>query len=273
MSKMQLSRRALLSGFAIGSAALAIRPAQAQITRTSVRVVYAALDGPPLDMYLDGEKRLSSLPYRTVSPYVDHEPGALRVLFAPQGATPTNSNAIEATVPGVPGLAYSVAVSGRFSTGSVSTQVFADDLTPPPAGMAKLRFIHLSPTAGPAGIALRPEQPVDFGIVRFEESSAYLAVAQDTYHPAVQPLLRYAAPPPRLLLPGPFADRPPGTQVDITEQGWSLSAGAIYSLILIGAPLGEPAWELLAATDYFLPPAAPVNLAGEIARILGRAAG
>ncbi len=86
---------------------------------------------------------------------------------------------------------FAIGLLGGAGNNALRLQAYADDLTPPPAGRAKLRVLHLSPDApavdvvvldATGAVALRPVTNL-----AFPDATGYLDLAPGTYRVAVVP--------------------------------------------------------------------------------------
>jgi Domain of unknown function (DUF4397) len=115
-----------------------------------VRVLHASPDAPAVDVYADGSKVLTDVPFGVISDYltVPAGPHHLQVY-----ATGTTSGAvIDADVTLAAGKAYTVAATDALS--KIEAQVIVDDPVPA-AGKAQVRAVHLSADAPAVDVAPR----------------------------------------------------------------------------------------------------------------------
>jgi hypothetical protein len=78
------------------------------------------------------------------------------------------------------GGAYTVAAVGLVADGSLTAQVYEDDLRSPASANAKVRVVHASPDAGPVDVVPRGGQALVAGLT-FPEASPYAQVPAGTY--------------------------------------------------------------------------------------------
>jgi hypothetical protein len=69
---------------------------------------------------------------------------------------------------------------GLVTDGSLTAQVYQDDLRSPSSGNAKVRVVHASPDAGPVDVVPRGGEALVAGLT-FPEASAYAEVPAGTY--------------------------------------------------------------------------------------------
>jgi hypothetical protein len=120
-----------------------------------VRVAHLAPDAPNVDVYVNGEPvpALQNVPYTTVSSYLPLPAGTQQVTVYAAGDTSTP--VIDTPVVLTAGYAYTVAAVGLVADGSLTAQVYQDDLRAPSTGEAKVRVVHASPSRHPPAAAPR----------------------------------------------------------------------------------------------------------------------
>lgn len=168
-----LSRLAgMLAGTAL-VAALAVPVAAAD--DAMVRVVHASPDAPNVDVWVDGETVLTDVPFTAVSDYLSLPAGTYNIQVTATGDT---TPVIEADLAFEAGTAYTVAAYGRLA--DITAAVFTDDTTVA-SGQAKLRAIHLSPSApADVDIAVQGGDVVVPGLA-YPEASGYLTLDAGDY--------------------------------------------------------------------------------------------
>jgi hypothetical protein len=162
-----------MTALALASPAFAQGGGQAQ-----VRVAHLAPDAPNVDVYVNGDPVLTDVPYTTVSDYLSLPAGTQQVTVYATGDT--TSPVIDTPVKLAAGGAYTVAAVGLVADGSLTAQVYQDDLSSPSAGDAKVRVVHASPDAGPVDVIPRGGQALVSGLT-FPEASPYAEVPAGTY--------------------------------------------------------------------------------------------
>ena len=170
---------ALAAPAAFAQSATASASASAAAGEAMVRVAHLSSDAPNVDVYVNGEPvpELLDVPYGTVSPYLPLPAGTQQVTVYAAGDTTTP--VIDVPVELAGGAAYTVGAIGLVEDGSITAQVYEDDLTAPAAGNAKVRAIHASPDAGPVDIAAGGDVLVP-GLT-YPDASDYAEVPADTY--------------------------------------------------------------------------------------------
>jgi LPXTG-motif cell wall-anchored protein len=210
--------------------AFALVPAaSAQGGSAKVRVVHASPDAPAVDVYVDGNKVLTNVPFFTASDYLDVPAGPHDVKVTPTGDA--NTAVIDAKgVTVEAGKAYTVAATGKVA--EIKPTVLADNLSAPAAGKAHVRVVHASPDAPAVDIKVKGG-PALISNLAFPKDSGYLPVDAGTYDLTVN-----AA----------------GTDtVALDLPGVTLEAGKIYDIFAVGLLNGEPKLRVEVTTP---PPAA-----------------
>jgi hypothetical protein len=172
---MQRSIRRLVSGAATLVLALAIAAPAAAGDNAMVRVIHASPDAPNVDVWVDGTKVLTDVPFKAVSGYLSVPAGAHNVQVTPTGTT---TAVIDANLTLAAGTAYTVAAINPVA--SIAPVVLTDDLTTV-AGKAKLRVFHASSNA-PASVdvALAGGAVLVPGLA-YGTASGYLTVDPGSY--------------------------------------------------------------------------------------------
>lgn len=151
-------------------------PAAAQTGSARVRIIHAAPDTPPMDVFVGDQRVLTDVSFASISDYVDVPTGSQTLAVAPAGED-ASAAVITEQLDLAGGQPYSVAVVGL---GDVETRVFEDDLSAPPAGQAKVRVLHFSPDAPGADVEVI-DGPTLVQDLAFGEASPYLDVDAATY--------------------------------------------------------------------------------------------
>ena len=165
MSPRSLLRRAGLV-LALCAASLLALPvaAGAQADPARVRVAHFSPDAPVVDIYVNDDKVLSGVEYKTVSDYLELPAGSYDLAVRPAGAAATSDPVVEATAEVAAGQAYTVAAVGALD--DIALEIYGDDLSAPAAGKAKVRVIHAAPEVPAVDVA------VEGGPTLFEGSSS-----------------------------------------------------------------------------------------------------
>jgi hypothetical protein len=187
----------------------------------SVRVAHLSPDAPAVDVYVNGTKALSNVPFKEVSSYLPVPAGSANFRVTPaNAATPV---VIDATVTLSGGGHYTVAATGFLA--GIQPLVLEDDRGT--TGQAKVRFVHASPDAPAVDIAVTGG-PVLFSNYAFRQYSPYPQVAPATYD---------------------LEARPAGTTVAaLSVPGVSLRPGTNYTIFAVGL-LSNKSLEALPVVD------------------------
>ncbi len=172
---MHLPLRRLVLGATAVVVALALAAPAAAADNAMVRVIHASPDAPNVDVWVDGTKVLTDVPYQAVSDYLNVPAGDHNLKVTPTGTT---SAVIDADVTLDAGTAYTVAAINPVA--SISAAVLVDDRTPVP-GKARLRVFHASSNA-PASVdvALAGGSVLVPGL-EYGKASGYLTVDPGSY--------------------------------------------------------------------------------------------
>ena len=235
---------AILAGAILSCVVLTTVPAGAAASAGTpagsgwLRFAHFVSNAPPVDVKVDGTTIGTDVGFRDVTGYVLVNAGVHTVTVfnasAGAGAAPIVTG--HATVPS--GGAVTVAAfasTGATSSGSgsvaggITLQPFADDLSPPPTGYAKVRLIHTIPGAPSVTTQLDPTAggsktpSVHIGPVGYKEASSYVPIAAGTYQVEVK--------------------APNGSMV-AEGNDWSAVAGTVISIVVVEASSG-PTLEIL----------------------------
>lgn len=237
-----MSLRKLIVGSLLALvAALALVPAaSAQTGNAKVRIVHASPDAPAVDIYVNGAKTLTNVPFFTASDYLDLPAGSYRVQVTPTGQ-PASAAVIDATATIEAGKAYTIAATGQVA--NIQPTIIVDDLSAPAAGKAKVKVYHFSPDAPAVDVKLKGGATLISNLA-FPDGSDYLEVDAGSYDLEVTPTGASA--------------------VVIDLPGTSLEAGKIYSVFATNV-VASIAPELAVTTPAATPTTLPATGAGEFA--------
>jgi hypothetical protein len=107
-----------------------------------IRVVHASPDAPNVDIWVDGETVLTDVPFTAISDYLTVSAGTYSIAVSATGDTDPVIGPLDLTFEA--GTATTIAAYGFVA--DITATVFTDDMTLAD-GQAKLRAIHLSPSA------------------------------------------------------------------------------------------------------------------------------
>jgi hypothetical protein len=227
--------------------ALALAPGAFAQGNAKVRVVHASPDAPAVDVWVDGNRALSNVPFFTASDYLDLPAGPHDIKVTPAGDA--NTAVIDAKgVTVEAGKAYTIAAVGKVA--EIKPAVLADNLAAPASGKAHVRVVHASPDAPAVDIKVKGG-PTLIANLAFPTDSGYSPVDAGTYDLVVTPA---------------------GSEtVALDLAGTKLEAGKIYDIFAVGLLNGEPTLRVEVTTPAPLAaPAAPAaapqqlpNTAGE----------
>jgi hypothetical protein len=145
-------RRILLMALALIVAMVGLVP-QASKAQSSnmIRVMHASPDAPPVDIFVDGQAVLTNVPFFTLSGALSLPDGTYEVAIAPAGAG--IDSAVYVTDLSVEN-GYAGTVVALNSLANLDVGLYDDDMSPTPAGQARVRIIHASPDAPAVDIKL-----------------------------------------------------------------------------------------------------------------------
>jgi hypothetical protein len=229
------SRAAIVAFAALAAAVLLLAStASAQDATSRVRVLHASPDAPAVDVYVNGGEAISDLAFSDITDYVELPAGDYAVQVFPAGANGEGDPVIDATLTLAAGSDYTVAAVGTLA--EIEPLVLEDDNSAPPAGSAKVRFVHASPDA-PAVDIYAEGAGVVVPNAAFKDASGYLELPADTYNLEV---------------------RAAGTDtVALDLPGVTLEAGNVYTAFAVGLLEGEPGLDAKLTVDATAAEAAP----------------
>jgi hypothetical protein len=209
-------------------------PASAEDT-ARVRVVHASPDAPAVDVYANGAKVLTNVPFKGSSDYLSVPAGAHNFKVYATGANPASDSAVidaDATLDA--GKDYTVIAVGKVA--DIKPVVLEDNNAAPASGKAHVRVVHASPDAPAVDVAVKGG-PVLFSNLAFPNAAGPSPVDAGTYDLEV---------------------RAAGTTtVALPVNGVQLQAGKIYTVLAVGLLNGTPALEALPIINDPAPADAP----------------
>jgi len=148
-------------------------------TTGNVRVAHFSPDAPDVDVYVDGDRVLSEVPFRAVSDYLEVPTGARTVEITAAGDPDTVAFAGDIEV----GEAdYTVAAVGELTDGDTEFRplVLEDDNSDVGDDTARVRMVHASPDAPAVDVTVASSGNALYDGVPFGESG-YVEVPAGTY--------------------------------------------------------------------------------------------
>jgi hypothetical protein len=147
------------------------------VATTNVKVIHASPDAPGVDILVDDTVvNTAPLTFPNSTGYLQPIAGTRNIKVNGAGSS---SSVINANVTFMSDAFYSVFAVNDFN--NIEPLVLEDDLTPPVAGKAHVRFIHLSPDAPPVDITLT-DGTIVFGNRSFKESTPFTPLDEGTYN-------------------------------------------------------------------------------------------
>jgi hypothetical protein len=165
----------MVVGVLLTSALLMFGPsAPAQVaTNAQIRVAHLSPDTPGVDVYVDGERAVSNMGFEVVTDYLSVPSGEHLLELRPTGAPADSEPVIAGSQTLDSGVAYTAAGVG--SRAELQAAVFVDDLAAPPAGQAKVRFIHAAVAPPAIDVSFGDGGPT-FASVAFSKATDYAAM-------------------------------------------------------------------------------------------------
>ena len=189
-------------------------PAAAAPSTGWIRLAHLSPDTPKVDVYLssfadpEDSQTLRGVGYGAVSPYQRIAPGTYTVAMRGAGAAADSPPLLTTNVFVEAGKAYTVAGVGP--NAEVALRVINDDLTPPPAGRARVRVVHAAAAVPVADITVG-DTPLAGG-TRFASTTDYATLPAG---------------------PTPLQLRPTEGTVQPVTQTLDLRAGGVYSVLVL----------------------------------------
>src|ERR687890_1175612 len=150
-----------------------------------VRLVHAAPDAPPVDVYLNDAQIGQSLEFGTATEYVIAPSGAGRGVRVTAAGTPVEEAIIDTSLDFDPGQAYEILVTG--SGDDLEATITGTDLRPLAQGQARLRVINASPDAGAFDVGISGNEENLFEGVDVRDATDYVVLDAGDYALEVRP--------------------------------------------------------------------------------------
>ncbi|GGM91956.1 hypothetical protein GCM10007092_01130 [Thermus composti] len=143
-----------------------------------VRVAHLSPDAPAVDVLVNGQRILTGLAFKEVTPYFSLPAASVQVQVVPAGQDAPV--VLDATLDLKEGVYYTVAATGFLA--NLRPKVYTDLLAGffPRAGYARIRVVHASPDAPAVDVAVKGG-PVLFASLPFPQASSYLSVPAGRY--------------------------------------------------------------------------------------------
>lgn len=141
-----------------------------------VMFVHASPDAPGVDIRLGLLPAARNLVFGKNTPYRFTLSGNRNIKV---NVTGTNTTVMEANARLQRGNFYTVFAADKVA--NIGPVVLVDDLTPPAAGKAHVRFVHLSPDAPAVDVAVANGGPVLFGNRAFKSATDFTPLPAGTY--------------------------------------------------------------------------------------------
>lgn len=152
--------------------------------KSKLRAVHNVAGGPNVDIFVDGKKVLSNVPYKAVSDYLLVDSGRHIVSTIPSGGgTPLTKVQIDLE----PESSYTAIVHGALSNGKIDTLALEDNLNCPDRGTAHLRFVHAAATVPAVDIYANGDKIFENVSYGQAGKPMYLPVPADVYTVEVTP--------------------------------------------------------------------------------------
>jgi len=200
-----------------------------------VRFVHVSPDAGAVDVMVDGVAVASKISYGSVTMFTAVANADHQIQVVPTGQ-PASAAVLDKTMTFSTGQAYQVAVVGLATkdnedNNNLALHMDAIDLTPLPAGQARVRIIHAVPDAGETTVSTADGTAL-LDKVTFNNASSYALVNAISYDLKIQVALSGDQ--------GPIVVNAPGT---------AFTEGMVYDLFLIGRTTDVSSVQLLVVTS------------------------
>ena len=145
-----------------------------------VRGFHAVSDAPAVDVLVDGGAAFSDVAYKDITDYAALASGTYTIGLAPTG---TLIPVLTQTLVLTGGMDFTVAAAGTLTTTDMidfELVRFEDDNSPPAAGKAHVRVVHLSPDAPVVDVSVK-DGPTLFSNVAYKQGTPFVPVDADAY--------------------------------------------------------------------------------------------
>ncbi len=174
-----------VSGTSPASAAAASTvPAAAQSGTAKLRIAHFSPDAPAIDVYFDGNKRLTNVLYEKHSNYLELPSGAHKIEIRATGSAADVPAVVSADADLAANGAYTLAAIGKLA--AITGKLYTDDTSAPPAGKVKLRVMHDAPDLAAVDVVVKNGQELAAKLA-FPDASPYLTLDPGKYDVEVRP--------------------------------------------------------------------------------------
>ncbi|GGF99362.1 DUF4397 domain-containing protein [Paenibacillus abyssi] len=199
------------------------QPIRMEISGSRVRIIHASPDAADVDVYINGKQAAHHLAYKDIVPYSNVTAGQYTIDLYPAGQK--DRPILSQTLNVQSGHSYTVAACNKQK--DLRLYAYIDDPAPA-AGMAKLKFIHLSPDAPPVDIKVKQ------GAVLFKQVGIPQATEYASLPAGAATIQLFAA----------------GTgEPDLEVPELSLTPDSVRTVIVFGCLNGRPPLETLLLSD------------------------
>ena len=179
-------------------------------TDAKVRVAHFSPDAEAVDIYIDGKKKMNSVPYLAMSEYVSLPAGKHTFEVRAAGSPATGPAVLTAEQTVAAGSFTTVAAIGPVAT--IKAGVFNDKISTPTAGKSKVRVIHAADGTADVDVSLKTGA-VAFPKVPYGTATEYAEIDAGSYD---------------LKILGS------GTETAILAKNVTLQSGGVYTIAAIG---------------------------------------
>jgi len=184
-----------------------------------VRVAHASPDAPDVDVYVEGDRVIQGLSFRSVTDYLELSAGTYTVAIT--AAEDPDTVVFEGDLTLEEATDYTIAAIGELGEDTFRPEVLVDDNEELSDQIAQVRVLHASPDAPAVDVTAFDGQFAVFHGVEFGETTRYLALParEDT-----------------------FGIRPTDSTENVFQVDLELQGGTVYTLIAEGylTPDDEP---------------------------------
>ena len=194
---------------------------QVVIKDAAIRFLHTSYNAPNIDVYINGNRLVKDLPYRQVSHVLALKPGKYHIDLYPTGNMTDSVLNKKVTIDA--GKSYTLAAIDSVK----KMRLLSYENQPAvPWNESKVRFIHLSPDAGPLDIAVK-NRDVVFPNIAYKQATDYLGLT-----PMTVDLETRQAGTRNVILPLPHAQFKPNDAYTIAIIGLAEEKPEIQAIIL-----------------------------------------